>query len=264
MQNCQVVLADHDEDAMVDWTDRILSSSDDLRRDRCHIVPCDVTNSSQVVDLIRRADHLSLLLSSHDDSLSTTTIGTITSASTPSPASLLVNCAGITRDNWVSNISLTDWDDVMNVNLKGTFLMCQHFLHPQRLQKQQHALKTTTPSSSDAMSIVNIGSIVSEYGNLGQANYAASKGGVLGLTRALAKESARWGVRVNAVLPGFIDTPMVQTVPQEIRNTVILPRIPMGRLGRPEEIADTVVFLLSPRSSYISGEAIEVSGMISL
>ena len=128
----------------------------------------------------------------------------------------------------------------------------------------RHSKMEYTAPPPNAMSIVNIGSIVSEYGNLGQANYAASKGGVLGLTRALAKESARWGVRVNAVLPGFIDTPMVNTVPQDIRDTVILPKIPMGRLGRPEEIADTVAFLLSPRSSYITGEAIRVSGMISL
>ena len=280
MQNCHVVLADRDEHAMIDWTNRVLSSSNNFSREQFHIVPCDVTQSSQVLDLIQQADHLSLIPSSHDNNDSTTTSSTIISTITPSPASFLVNCAGITRDNWVSNISLTDWDDVMNVNLKGTFLTCQHFLHPQRLKQQLHQPQHAEPNisslsnrhskmeytapTSNAMSIVNIGSIVSEYGNLGQANYAASKGGVLGLTRALAKESARWGVRVNAVLPGFIDTPMVNTVPQDIRDTVILPKIPMGRLGKPEEIADTVAFSLSPRSSYTTGEAIRVSGMISL
>jgi NAD(P)-dependent dehydrogenase (short-subunit alcohol dehydrogenase family) len=200
-------------------------------------------------------------------------------------ATLLVNCAGITRDNWVSKMSVAEWDDVIDVNLKGTFLTCRAFLDQERMKRFQElsqsqlllppsALLATEEeeeherslagNTTNTLSIVNVGSIVSEFGNLGQANYAASKGGVLGLTRALAKESAKRNVRINAVLPGFIDTPMAQAVPDTVKEQVILPKIPMGRFGRPEEVADAVTFLLSPRSSYITGESVRVSGMISL
>ena len=120
-----------------------------------------------------------------------------------------------------------------------------------------------TPSRTG--SIVNVGSIVSEHGNLGQANYAASKAGVLGLTRALAKETASKGVRVNAILPGFIDTPMTEKVPDHVIDNVILPKIPMKRFGQPDDIANLVCFLAScERSGYITGTSIPVSGMISL
>lgn len=112
--------------------------------------------------------------------------------------SILINCAGITRDGWISNLSMDDWDSVIDVNLKGTFLTCREFL---RFQNE----RLKRGEASPACSIVNVGSVVSEFGNLGQSNYAASKGGVLGLTRALAKEGARSNVRVNAVLPGFIE-----------------------------------------------------------
>jgi NAD(P)-dependent dehydrogenase (short-subunit alcohol dehydrogenase family) len=170
--------------------------------------------------------------------------------------SILINCAGITRDGWISNLSNDDWDSVLDINLKGTFLMCREFI---RLQNERLKQGEDRP----ACSIVNVGSVVSELGNLGQTNYAASKGGVLGLTRALAKEVARSHIRVNAVVPGFIDTPMAQQVPvhvqEQIRN-----QIPLGRFGKPEEVADLILFLASPRSSYITGECIKVSGMISL
>lgn len=185
-------------------------------------VECDVTNPQQVQSLIKESPE----------------------------ATLLVNCAGITRDGWVHKMTLPEWDDVVDVNLKGTFLTCQAFVDPARQLTD--------------ISIVNVGSIVSEFGNLGQANYAASKGGVVGLTRALAKECASRDVRVNAVLPGFIDTPMAQAVPDIVKKTKILPNIPLQRLGKPEEVANLVAFLLSPRSSYITGEAIRVSGMIAL
>jgi len=164
-------------------------------------------------------------------------------------ASILVNCAGITRDAFVGNLTEQDWDQVINVNLKGTFNMCQSFL--------KHS---TAPEGS----IINVGSVVSEQGNLGQVNYASSKGGVLGLTRALAKETARRGVRVNAVVPGFIATPMAEAVPEHVLNNILQNKIALRRLGKPEDVANLVAFLASERSQYITGEAIECSGMISL
>ena len=165
-------------------------------------------------------------------------------------ASILVNCAGITRDGFATTMAEDDWDRVIDVNLKGTFNTCQSFL----INLSEDVVNAT---------IVNVGSIVSERGNIGQANYAASKGGVLGLTRALAKEAAGRGVRVNAVVPGFIETPMTQAVPEKILSTM-KSRISLGRFGHPEDVADLVAFLASDRSKYITGEAIECSGMISL
>lgn len=164
-------------------------------------------------------------------------------------ASILVNCAGITRDAFITKMKEADYDDVLNVNLKGTFLTCQEFLSLDR--------------GLQGGSIINIGSIVSEQGNIGQANYAASKGGVQGLTRAIAKEVAYRRIRVNAVLPGFINTQMAQAVPEPILNAVEK-KIPLGRFGDPNDIANLVLFLASERSGYITGECIECSGMIAL
>ena len=190
-------------------------------------VPCDVTDSAQVDSLLQRHSN----------------------------ASILVNCAGITRDGFIGNLSEANWDQVINVNLKGTFLMCQSFL--------KHSTAIDTSTSANTASIINVGSVVSQQGNLGQVNYAASKGGVLGLTRCLAKETARRGVRVNAVLPGFIATPMTDSVPEHVLRA-IQPKIALGHFGKPQDVANLIAFLASERSCYITGEAIECSGMISL
>jgi NAD(P)-dependent dehydrogenase (short-subunit alcohol dehydrogenase family) len=163
-------------------------------------------------------------------------------------ASILINCAGITRDSFVDKLTEADWDKVLDVNLKGTFNTCQSFLQN---------------PSVDGGAIVNVGSVVSEQGNIGQTNYAASKGGVLGLTRALAKEVARRGIRVNAVTPGFITTPMSQAVPAHILSA-IQQKIALREMGKPEDVANAIAFLASERSRYITGETIECSGMISL
>jgi NAD(P)-dependent dehydrogenase (short-subunit alcohol dehydrogenase family) len=162
-------------------------------------------------------------------------------------ASILVNCAGITRDDFIDKQTVEAWDEVCAVNLRGTFSACQAFC---RL--------------GNAGAIVNLGSVVSEKGNLGQVNYAASKGGVLGLTRALAKEVASKGIRVNAVLPGFIETPMTQAVPINVREGIAR-KIPSGHFGKPQDVANLVLFLAScERSGYITGQCIECSGMIAL
>ena len=164
------------------------------------------------------------------------------------------------QDNWISKMELDQWDAVQDVNLKGTFLTCRYFLDQERIDL---VFPKGTNNHNKAGSIVNIGSIVSEKGNLGQVNYAASKGGVLGLSRALAKEVAIRNVNVNAVVPGFIDSPMSQAVPDHVKERMIH-QIPQRRFGKPEEVADLVCFLLSERSSYITGESIAISGMISL
>ena len=285
-EQCRVVLVDRNRESMEQVVkeatgallkrDHNYNDDDDDDRNRTLILECDVTKMDQVRSVIQQADQFA---SNHETKSDGSTMMTM--------ATLLVNCAGITRDNWVSKMSLEDWDLVVDVNLTGTFRTCRAFLDQERMKRFQelqsrlllplptteaeaggHAVTTSiaapTTSSSNTFSIVNVGSIVSEYGNLGQANYAASKGGVLGLTRALAKETAHRNVRVNAVVPGFIDTPMAQAVPDTVKETIILPKIPMGRFGRPDEIADVVTFLLSPRSSYITGESVRVSGMISL
>jgi NAD(P)-dependent dehydrogenase (short-subunit alcohol dehydrogenase family) len=173
-------------------------------------------------------------------------------------SSILVNCAGITRDAFVTKLTEENWNDVIDVNLKGTFYTCRAF--------SQSFFQRQTLSQSKSMTgaIVNVGSIVSKQGNIGQVNYAASKGGVEGLTRALAKEHAGRGIRVNMVLPGFIDTEMAHAVPDSIKESV-RQRIGMKRFGEAQDVANLISFLVScERSGYITGESIECSGMISL
>ena len=142
------------------------------------------------------------------------------------------------------------------VNLKGTFNTCQAFVQAQREKQKEGVI--------DDVSIINVSSVVALQGNLGQTNYAASKGGVIGLTKAMAKEVAPFNVRVNAIAPGFITTPMTDAVPNVILQSILDTRIPMGRMGDPQDVANLVAFLASERSSYITGEIVECSGMISL
>lgn len=181
---------------------------------------------------------------------------------TPHPtANILVNSAGITRDGLIANISDQNWDDVIDVNLKGTFLACKKFCDPSR---------TSRLLQDGGGAIINIGSIVSSYGNVGQVNYSASKGGVEGLTRSLAKEMALLSrsnepptssIRVSCILPGFIDTPMASAVPDKILDKMRA-KTALGRLGQPQDVANLVLFLASNRSSFITGETLECSGML--
>ena len=174
---------------------------------------------------------------------------------------ILCNCAGITKDGWLTRMEESVWDDVMNVNLKGTFLMTQGFVIARAGGLE--GLKNVTQSSSNGPggSIINIGSIVGKMGNMGQANYTASKSGVVGFTKTAAKELAAFNVRinVNCILPGSIATPMANAVPEKVMEKVVA-TIPMGRVGDPNEIANTALFLASDRSSYMTGNAIEVAG----
>jgi len=157
---------------------------------------------------------------------------------------VLVNNAGIIRDNLISNISEQDWDQVLDVNLKGAFLLCQAIFPA---LKQQRSGK-----------IVNIVSRA-WLGSIGQANYTASKGGLVSLTRSLALEFARFQINVNAVAPGAIDTPMTQRMPHEARERLIRLQ-PTGRMGRVEDIAAAVSFLASDDATFITGQVLHVDG----
>jgi 3-oxoacyl-[acyl-carrier protein] reductase len=158
---------------------------------------------------------------------------------------VLVNNAGINRDGFLLRMSEDDWDKVMDVNLKGSFLCTKHAA---RMMIRQNS-----------GSIINISSIVGITGNVGQANYSASKAGVIGLTKSMARELASREIRVNAIAPGFIKTVMTEKIPQEIK-TGYLDRIPLKRFGEPLEVANVALFLASGLSSYVTGQVIIVDG----
>lgn len=158
---------------------------------------------------------------------------------------VMVNNAGITKDTFLMRMTDEDWDSVMAVNLKGTFLFTRAVSRPM--------MKARTGT------IVNIASIIGLIGNAGQCNYAASKAGVIALTKSSAKELAARGIRVNAVAPGFIETKMTEVLPEEIRQKM-LDAIPMKRFGSPSDVAKVVVFLASEASSYMTGQVLTISG----
>lgn len=158
---------------------------------------------------------------------------------------ILVNNAGITKDNLLLRMTEADWDAVLNINLKGTFLCTKA------------AIKTMMKQRSGK--IINIASVIGLMGNAGQANYAASKGGVISFTKTMAKELGSRNIRVNAIAPGFIESKMTDVLSEEAR-TNLMERIPLGYLGKPEFVADAVVFLASPAASYITGQVLNVDG----
>jgi len=158
---------------------------------------------------------------------------------------VLVNNAGITRDRLFVRMTADDWGAVIGVNLTGAFNVSKAFA-PAMLKQR-------------AGSIVNIASVVGQVGNAGQANYAASKAGLIGLTKSLAREFAPRGVRVNAVAPGFIRTPMTDALPEDVQSQM-KQAIPLGRFGETRDVADVVMFLVSDASAYVTGQIINCDG----
>jgi len=158
---------------------------------------------------------------------------------------ILVNNAGITRDDLLMRMKESDWDDVININLKGAWNCSKAVLRP--MMKARYGR------------IVNISSVSGQAGQAGQTNYSASKAGLIGLTKAMAREVASRGIAVNAVAPGFIPTALTNDLPNDLKD-YILSATPMGRMGKPEEIAHAVAFLASDEASYITGQVLGVDG----
>ncbi len=162
------------------------------------------------------------------------------------PVDILVNNAGITRDTMFHRMKPEQWTDVINTNLNSLFNMCRPVIEGMRARKFGR--------------IIMISSINGQKGQMGQANYSAAKAGEIGFAKALALESAKSGITVNAICPGYIATEMVKAVPQDVLEKSILPHIPLGRLGEPEEIARCVVFLASDDAGLITGSTLSANG----
>jgi 3-oxoacyl-[acyl-carrier protein] reductase len=195
----------------------------------------------EFVDAGRNAIAVRTDVSSHDDVKKmfdkvTDQFGTV---------DIVVNNAGITKDTLLIRMSEEAWDAVLNVNLKGAFLVTQAAA---RVMMKRRSGR-----------IINISSVVGRMGNAGQANYSASKAGLIGLTQTSAKELAGRGITVNAIAPGFIDTDMTRALPESVRE-MFLDNIPLKRFGSPEDIAAVVAFLASEEASYITGQVIGVDG----
>ena len=158
---------------------------------------------------------------------------------------ILINNAGITKDNLIMRMSESDWDKVIDVNLKGVFNGIKSV--SRQMMKQKYGR------------IINISSIVGLIGNPGQANYAASKAGVIGLGKAISKELASRNITVNSIAPGYIETDMVDNIQEEAKEA-LFKKIPLGRIGKPEEIAAAVLYLASDEASYITGQTIAIDG----
>ena len=158
---------------------------------------------------------------------------------------ILVNNAGITRDKLLIRMTSEEWDDVIRVNLKSAYL-CSKFALP-HMMRQRHGR------------IVNMSSVVGVSGNPGQANYAASKAGLIGITKTLAREVASRNITVNAVAPGYITTAMVEQLSEDVQKA-ILDRVPLGRFGTPEDVAEAVAFLCTEGAGYITGQVIGIDG----
>ncbi|NHB77941.1 3-oxoacyl-[acyl-carrier-protein] reductase [Rhodobacter calidifons] len=188
---------------------------------RAHVLPCNLSNPEEVEGLVKRA------------------------AEAMGSVDILVNNAGITRDGLAMRMSDADWQAVIDVNLTAPFRLCRAAIRGMMKARWGR--------------IVNISSVVGRAGNAGQANYAASKGGLVAMSKSLAEEVASRGITVNCVAPGFIETAMTEKLNDQQRET-ILASVPTGRMGTPQEIAAAVVYLASPEAAYVTGATLHVNG----
>ena len=161
------------------------------------------------------------------------------------PIALVVNNAGLVRDKTIWKMTEEDWDIVLDTNLKGSFLVAKAVVPGMKARK--------------GGAIINVSSIVGAMGNFGQVNYAASKAGLIGFTKALAKEVAKDGITVNAICPGFMDTPMVRNVPESVQEKLVA-QIPLGRFGEPSAVGDAVAYLAGPSGAWVTGQVLHVNG----
>jgi 3-oxoacyl-[acyl-carrier protein] reductase len=216
-QGAKIVLSDIQTDFLKETEEQIKA----LGTSNCILTQANVTIGDEVAEVVKKA------------------------LDTYGKVDILVNVAGITRDNLLALMAEKDWDDVLATNLKSVFLFTKACLRP--MVKQRSG------------SIVNIASVIGITGNAGQANYAASKGGVIALTKSTAKELAKRNIRANAIAPGFIRTKMTEKLPQDVQEK-ILQQIALGRMGEPQEVADVAVFLASSASQYMTGQVLVVDG----
>ena len=189
--------------------------------DKCHIVPCDLSNKNEISELFSKSEEV---------------LGQI---------DILVNNAGITKDNIFLRMSEQEWEDVLNVNLNSTFNILK--LITKGMVKRKYGR------------IINISSVVGATGGAGQVNYAASKAGLIGLTKSLSQELATRNITVNCIAPGFIETPMTEKL-DDNRKDIIISSIPANRIGTPKDLSSAVIFLASQESSYITGQTIHING----
>ena len=189
--------------------------------DKCHIVPCDLSNKNEISELVSKSEEV---------------LGQI---------DILVNNAGITKDNIFLRMSDQEWEDVLNINLNSTFNILK--LITKGMVKRKYGR------------IINISSVVGATGGAGQVNYAASKAGLIGLTKSLSQELATRNITVNCIAPGFIETPMTEKL-DDNRKDIIISSIPANRIGTPKDLSSAVIFLASQESSYITGQTIHING----